>query len=126
MKAFVYFDYHRKCWSIRDLATGLVVNYRGQGKGRTKILTQVVCLRACTFKVSERGRQEVLRTKQKNIHAGVVGTVCRLTAAQRRNLTKQVTYNPYKYSSFVEKATETPIHEAPVALLLNGRVFVEG
>ena len=62
-----------------------------------------------TFKVSEAGRQRVLREGRKNVHAYIIGDL-----VDGRPLTEgeTVTYNPYKFSSFVLKDTEAPIHKA--------------
>lgn len=67
MRVFVYFNLHKKCWSIRAM--------EGNQKGRVIAHAQAVELANCTFKVSEAGRQRVLREKRKNVHAGVVGDI---------------------------------------------------
>ena len=77
------------------------------------------------FHVSEKGRQRVLREKQKNVHAGLRGVVCseeRLQLYQTQldivlELPPEdkvfwkhslITYDPYKYASFVDVETEEP------------------
>lgn len=67
MRVFIYWNLHRACWSIKALdgaSKGLVVAHA--------VHWQVEGVR---FKVSEAGRQRVLREKRKNVHAGVVGTL---------------------------------------------------
>ena len=91
----VYYNLHKKKYSIRDRVSGLVVAHADQ-----VILTDAI------FKVSEAGRQRVLREKRKNVHAFVVG---KFMAADIRLVdtgnAKQAYYNPYKTSCFVDKAT---------------------
>lgn len=93
MKVFVYFNLHRKMWSVRNVKTGRVIDH-----------TDYIVLTDVTFKVSQAGRQRVLREKKKNVHAGVQGYVASNEDIKSiRILGKQanVTYNPYKYDSFV-------------------------
>jgi hypothetical protein len=104
MKVFVYFNLHKKCFSVRSMKTGRVINH-----------TMSLTLENCVFKVSEAGRKRVLKEKRKNVHAGVVGYL-----TEDNNTTDcltKVTYNPYKYSSFVEMETEKPIFSAKKVLL---------
>ena len=65
MKVFVYFNLHRKLFSVKAL--------EGPDKGKVIGHTTYLWLKDVTFKVSEAGRQRVLREKRKNVHAGVVG-----------------------------------------------------
>ena len=127
LKCFVYFNLHRKVWSIKAL--------EGPNKGRVIAHSSVVEMSDCTFKVSEAGRQRVLRDKRKNVHAGIVGTVRTILEnthgivrgglrSEAHNIAygahptySPVAYNPYKYSTFVERSTETPVTNARWALL---------
>lgn len=117
MRVFTYFNLHKKCWSIKAL--------EGEFKGRVIAHAKRVILKDCTFKVSEAGRQRVLRTKRKNVHAGVVGTMYSAECFVAHDATPRfgqgsitqedydriiayieaecvrVTYNPYKYEAFV-------------------------
>lgn len=105
MKVFVYFNLHRKCFSIKAL--------EGPNKGRVVAHRDDVLLFDGTFKVSEAGRQRVLRERKKNVHAGVVGhwddvvDMTTLNRVQRNG--SAITYNPYKYDSFVHLYGEHPI-----------------
>ncbi|AYP68713.1 hypothetical protein BpsS36_00007 [Bacillus phage vB_BpsS-36] len=93
-RVFVYFNLHRKVFSVKDLKTGLVVAH-----------TDEINLYDCTFKVSEAGRQRVLKEQKKNVHAGVVGTY-QESSYEPDQEWSSATYNPYKYDSFVNKETE--------------------
>ena len=89
MKVFVYFNLHRKCFSVKAL--------EGINKGRVIKHAFFVALENVTFKVSEAGRQRVLKEQRKNVHAGVVGTLVPCIDAVG---SERVTYNPYKGSNF--------------------------
>ena len=99
IKVFAYRNLHRNCWSVKAL--------EGKLKGRVIYHAQDLTLWNCTFKVSEAGRQRVLRERSKNVHAGVVG----MLDHDRVNWvpptpSQDVTYNPYKYESFVYRDNE--------------------
>lgn len=105
MRVFCYFNLHRKCWSIKAL--------EGPLKGRVVSHARRVNLLGATFKVSEAGRQRVLREQRKNVHAGVVGQWDGHGDAEApQGDAIGVTYNPYLYSTFVIKGTGEPIHHA--------------
>ena len=111
MRVFVYFNLHRKCFSIKAL--------EGDRKGRVVAHSTTVVLEGCKFKVSEAGRQRVLREKRKNVHAGVTGTWINADRVEScyeflSMVGRQVSYNPYKYSSFIIKATEQTVDKADV------------
>lgn len=110
MKVFVYFNLHRKCWSVKAL--------EGPSKGRVIRHTEDIILSNCTFKVSEAGRQRVLKERRKNVHAGVVGTILNPDALVGTICDiVPVTYNPYKFSTFVTKPDDKPIYAADVVRL---------
>ena len=106
LKVFCYYNLHLKCFSIKAL--------EGPKKGRVVAHSDKVLLFDGTFKVSEAGRQRVLRERKKNVHAGVVGqwlgslddelTIDRIVYNGR-----PVTYNPYKYNTFVYLYGEHPV-----------------
>jgi hypothetical protein len=99
----IYRDLRRghDCWSIRSpKSPKRVLNYEGTGPDRVKVRTQVAALRDCTFKVYEAGRQRTLRERQKNVHAWVVGVLVD-PAQVRRHCTEDVTYDAFKFTSFV-------------------------
>ena len=98
MKVFVYWNLHRKLWSIKAL--------EGPNKGRVIPHARTVLLSCPVPKVSAAGRRRVLRDKRKNVHAGVVGYLSHASdkALSVPAASEQVTYNPYFYTSFVYKA----------------------
>jgi hypothetical protein len=86
-----------------------------QGPNRGRVIKHAtdITLTDCVFKVSEAGRQKVLAQKVKNVHAGVVGY---MDSSVKQGVTDEhidVTYNPYKFSTFVNRAnTDEPVHTA--------------
>lgn len=105
MKVFVYWNLHKNLWSVKAL--------EGNNRGRVIARLPYVYLTNVTQKVSEKGRQRVIKTKQKNVHAGIVGNfdqkcIVLLTENKKEKLIclldlVQITYNPYLYEKFVLK-----------------------
>lgn len=115
----VYRNLHKNCWSIRQ-------------QGKVKAHTPYVCLESVQLKVSEPGRQRVLREKRKNVHAYVVGYVVDPATVQgsrdpdrpepenpQLSSWQAATYNPYKHATFVD-ADDGPIVHAEHADMLMG------
>ncbi len=115
VKVFVYFNLHRKCLSVKAL--------EGEHKGRVIAHASSVGLINCTFKVSEAGRQRVLREKRKNVHAGVVGHLFEMGNDHAVDIMSRIAdpikYNPYKFASFVHAVNETPVHKAGKAYVVS-------
>ncbi|ATN94069.1 hypothetical protein J4U01_gp089 [Mycobacterium phage Kumao] len=116
MRVFVYYNLHRHLWSIKAL--------EGPDKGRVVGHSQVVVLRNAEGKVSEAGRQRVLRERKKNVHAGIVGDWVLGEAVTFDSSARKVTYNPYKYDRFVYADTEEPFEGSDVAILAHRAVYV--
>lgn len=117
MKVFVYFNLHKKVFSVKAL--------EGSMKGRVIAHENALTLHDVTFKVSQAGRQRVLRERKKNVHAGVVGQWYGSIDSHIRDTNDiAVTYNPYKYDSFVLRDDEVPIHWATNAYLVDRKIFV--
>jgi len=104
MKVFVYFNLHKKCWSVRSVSTGRVIDH-----------TYHVVLKDPLFKVSPAGRKRVLAERKKNVHAGVQGELA--PNFRGTHVWNRVTYNPYKYESFVRLFDESRIDFAKYAIL---------
>lgn len=117
MRVFVYFNLHKKCWSVKAL--------EGPDKGRVIAHEDTVNLIRPKFKVSQAGRKRVLKERAKNVHAGVEGIWTRQSLFKVHSRCVEVTYNPYKYSSFVMSSNKYPIYTANFAMLSHGKVFVQ-
>ena len=113
---FIYYNLHKHLFSMKHIKMNRVVDH-----------AETVVLANCEFKVSEAGRKRVLKEKRKNVHAGVKGYLCRndLCGFNLDDFT-EITYNPYKYSSFVVKKTQQPIGKAKLVILHKRKVYALG
>ena len=117
MKVFVYWNLHKLVWSVKAL--------EGKDKGRVIRHTKEITLYACTFKVSQAGRQRVLREQCKNVHAGVVGKwIGGTEGIAFKEYYFPVTYNPYKYETFVHRETQEPVMHAGCVYMTDNRSVV--
>lgn len=85
-KVFVYWNIRKKLYSVLDYKTRRLVCHTGRIK-----------LKDVVFKVSETRRQHVIRTRRKNVHAGLVGRVTGMAAAFLL-----ARYDPYENKTFVD------------------------
>jgi hypothetical protein len=130
MRCFVYVNLHKQCLSVRAVT--------GPERGRVVAHANALLLESVFFKVSEAGRQRVVRERSKNVHAGLVGELTKcarlgepvddeLQALRQSALAVEapvVTYDPYKHSTFVLLPDHAPIYEAPRVLVFGKKVFV--
>jgi hypothetical protein len=98
-KLRVYYNLHKHCLSVQ-----------GKVNGTWKVIAHVdeISLSDVKFKVSEAGRQRVIREKRKNVHAIVEGFLNEKTL----DCSHVVSYNPYKAGHFYERTTLAPIYTA--------------
>tara|TARA_R110001606_G_C14972292_1_gene603321 strand:+ start:197 stop:562 length:366 start_codon:yes stop_codon:yes gene_type:complete len=107
MRVEVYFNLHKKLFSVRDCKTGRVVSH-----------TDAVTILDPKFVVRKAGRERVLRERKKNVHAFVRGELIAYEEiVYAPELYTDVTYIPYKYSSFVNRFTEEAVDKAHIAVL---------
>lgn len=121
MKCFVYRNLHKSgyTYSIKAL--------EGEYKGRVVAYSSSILIEDARLVINETGRQRVLQSGQKNVHAGIVGNVIQVYGIERRlpsdlqdgpayvSITtphKEIKYNPYKAATFCDVKTNEPIHEA--------------
>lgn len=98
-KVFVYYNLHSHKWSLKAL--------EGPYKGLVVGHADTVLLWNANAKVSEAGRQRVLREGRKNVHAGIVGRVIGTTNNRpERDLQGLISYNPYRGPGFYYKDTD--------------------
>lgn len=106
-KLYVYWNLHRKCFSVRY-------------KGKVIEHTDRIYLKDVEFKVSEKGRRRVLAERKKNVHA----FVCGYRRPSRDYLREgsisvfPVKYNPYENDSFINRSTGLKITKSKCALLV--------
>jgi len=115
MRVFVYYNLNRHVWSIRALT--------GPNKGLVVAHSPTVLLKDPVGKVSPAGRARVLRDRCKNVHAGIVGELVH-TGGEGWFPGLQVTYNPYKFETFVYSDTIEPFEGAQYAYMENKKVTV--
>jgi hypothetical protein len=110
-KVEVYWNLHKKVFSVRARS--------GEHRGRVIAHVDEFTLVNATFAVSEAGRRRVLAEQRKNVHAFVRGEWSEPTDEQML----PVTYNPYKYETFVRSVDGSPVLEAAVVhgLAASGR-----
>lgn len=93
MKVQVYFNLHKRLFSVRDKSTGRVVQHLDN-----------VWLANVKPIVRPGGRQRVINEGRKNVHAFIEGdlmTSLEVAAIRVSDFTaRSITYNPYKYDSF--------------------------
>jgi hypothetical protein len=100
----VYFNLHRKTFSIRDARTKRVVGYADN-----------IMLHDVLFIVNQSGRDRVLRERKKNVHAYCEGTfVCYYTPS---DTSSNVQYNPYLHKTFVNPLSGKPVSAADTVFL---------
>ena len=99
-----YYDLHRHTFSVTH-------------KGLLMLKADYLKLNNVEFRVRQGGKQKVRNEKRKNVHAFVIGNLddycefpCGNIPVPESN--DVVTYNPYKYDSFVIKTTEEPIYKS--------------
>ena len=98
---------HAKYYIYRNLHTGgFSVKYRGIVLER---ITDFLAVNA-VFKVSELGRQRVIKDKRKNVHAYIACDYYSTLPCTSREILREITYNPYKGNTFINKADNTPVY----------------
>ena len=106
----VYYNLHKRRLSIQQKRRNK------SGKLFWKVIEHVnhVTLRDPVFKVSEKGRERVLKEKKKNVHAYVEGypNVSQIWTDDDMS----VFYNPYKNSTFVD-CDNNPIKSSSYVLV---------
>ena len=83
-KVEVYFNLHKKCWSIRQAGVPVVH-------------ADFIEIKDPQFVVQQGGNARVRREKKKNVHAFVRGYLTERVGIFPKNQ-KLVTYNPYKHT----------------------------
>lgn len=107
MRVEVYFNLHKHVFSVRQCSTGRVILHANR-----------VHLRDPEFVVRKSGRDRVLREGKKNVHAFVRGEATHFDAFDPDyDGYTLVSYNPYKYATFVDTRDMAPVRTAQRALL---------
>lgn len=137
LKVFVYRNLNKKCWSIKS---------RGNHGVADVVIAHAdrLVLSDCEYKVSQAGRKRVLEQRRKNVHAGVQGNLIwymhdkepkelglffswfvQITGEVKDAATVEVTYDPYKYETFINLETNKPIMNSCFAYFEDdGKLYV--
>jgi hypothetical protein len=115
-KVRVYFNLHRKQLSVQEKTP----------KGwRVWLHASKVTLENVTFKVSEAGRQRVLRERKKNVHAFVEGDLV-LLGGSKIQPRVWVSYNPYRdIGKFYEVVSNKSIDKAKYAVIVGRQILAQ-
>lgn len=119
-----YYNLHKRCLS-----------YRPSG-GRVKHAKAMI-INDVTFAVQPAGRERVRREGKKNVHAFVRGEPAWVAGADdslddytQENLDRQgyrkVTYNPYKFDSFVFADNHKPVNNASQVVIIDRDIWMSG
>lgn len=111
-KFYAYRNLHKDCISIKH-------------RGRVVERTTYKKLVGVHFKVSESGRQRVLETKHKNVHAQLAATSIDdyLIGDTVDAVLVEISYNPYKSGNFFNVETGEEVVYAKEAFILGTKVF---
>jgi len=114
----VYYNLHKHTFSVQK--NGLVVLH-----------ADYIKLEDVEFKVRQGGREKVRQEKSKNVHAFVNGTLIDFCQYPCDDIPEEpvgdiITYNPYKYDTFVYRETEEPVIYATEVDMINSKnkIFV--
>lgn len=104
----VFKNWRLGCWNI--MQDGLL-----RASARQLRLVQV------EFRVRESGRQRALARGRRNVHAYAIGWLAaQVPTGQPGDLgsahAREVTYDPWRHSSFVDRASGEPVYSAADAL----------
>ena len=99
-KVRVYWNLHKKCWSIQDAKSGLVIDHRYD-----------VTLEQAKFVVRKGGQKRVREEGKKNVHAFAVGYIAQEQDIDSSAYHHKVSYNPYKNDFFMLHSEELGTQE---------------
>ena len=112
-RVMVYYNLHKHTFSVTY-------------KGIVVLHADYVKLSDVEFRVRQGGKEKVRDEMRKNVHAFVIGDLvdyceypCEEMPSEPNN--NVITYNPYKYDSFVRKDTEEPIYKANEVDMINSK-----
>ena len=99
-------------YSVKDAHSGLVLGH-----------SKLVILRNVIFSVSPVGRQKVIDTGHKNVHAYATGNYAFLWQNVDKTVNR-VIYDPYKHKTFVLENTLEPVYKASQAIIGPNGVYI--
>ena len=113
---------HTKIYFYRNLHTG---TFSAKYRGLVIDHPECVLVVNATLSVSTQGRERVIETKRKNVHATVGATPENVfvMSAYKPDVSRliPVYYNPYKTASFM--CENEPIHNVDALLLMDNKMY---
>jgi len=108
-KYYIYRNLHTKNFSVR---------YKG------KVIDHVnsAILIGCTFNVSEKGRQRVLKERRKNVHA-TIACDDYYAIEYEHDIKDEVYYNLYKHDKLVLTSLGRPISSYPFVQVKDNKAY---
>lgn len=120
LRVAVYRNLHKQMWSVKDRYTGRVIAHLPS-----------LCLegvKGCEFRVSQSGRERVLKQRMKNVHATVCSEWTSTDAPWNYSPLKKpirVFYNPYKSPYFLTLQGKPVLGAKKVEFRLDGTAWAE-
>jgi len=96
-KVRVYWNLHKKVWSVQDVKSGRVCDH-----------LRNISLTDAKFVVRKGGQKRVREEGKKNVHAFAVGYIADKPTSLRTYNWYSVSYNPYKHDYFMIEEDEVP------------------
>ncbi len=111
MKVKIYYNLHKKLFSVK--------------MGSTVIAhSESLVLKDAVFQVSQKGRQRVLDTGVRNVHAGVTGELIINPQQLPKKMPKNIVrYNPFRSEHFLDEKDQ-PVKQADLVYFNKGQCFV--
>jgi hypothetical protein len=112
-RVMVYYNLHKHTFSVSYM-------------GKVILHADFVKLKDVEFRVRQGGKQKVRDEKRKNVHAFVIGDLedyCEYPCSEIPTppASEIVTYDPYRFDSFVVKTTDEPIYDAKEVDMINSK-----
>jgi len=109
-KYYIYRNLHKNMFSVKY--DGKVIKW-----------TNFEIIKNVEFKVSQKGRERVIKEKRKNVHATIAGDLIDSINLKNYELI-ELYYNPYITETFQIKYNKEPIYNADLVLVINNKMYL--
>ncbi len=111
MRVEVYYNLHKFCWSVR--VKGKVISHLAELE-----------LKNVSFRVQPGGRLRAVAEQARNVHAFARGEIVEESEIDSETpIGREITYNPFKYESFVYVDDESPVYNVSRAYFVGKKVY---